>query len=221
MTPQPHKSPEPTIIAVAAGSILILVMVVTLLSMSLSKAQSNAPPSIILPAADWNVREHVLASLVTTNKPGDYPLPSAWAGVEKVTARTGWHARKDEVAGQTNRWFHFDKLTVCPGPIFPVMREDRYIWDAATGRRSGPAYRPSLPTDSELLGMHDDASVTNFLGFNPFRSGISGAPGIRYFTLGPYNTIKTLNVTFMKGTGSNINSILIRRGTFQSEERLK
>lgn len=164
----------------------------------------NSPP------ADWDVRQHILASLVITNKPGDYPLQPAWVGSEMVTAYSGYFKTEYERSKQTNRWLRFDRLTVCPGPIFPIMREDRYIWNTATGWRPGPAYRRSLPADSELLRIRDVASVAKFFGFNPFKGKCSAFVAC-YYTLGPYNSIQTINVMFEKGKGSNIEGIIVRR----------
>src|SRR3974377_1633750 len=80
-------------------------------------AQTNRSAALILPPEDWDVRKHLLVALVITNREGDYALPSVWAGVEQVTARTGWYATKDEVAKQTtNTALEFDKLTVGLGP---------------------------------------------------------------------------------------------------------
>jgi len=55
-----------------------------------SIAQTSRPAELILPPADWDARTHALASLLTTNKPGECALPLVWAGTEKVTARIGW-----------------------------------------------------------------------------------------------------------------------------------
>ena len=190
------------------------------LSSILSKAQSNAPASIILPPADWDVHKHILFTFVTTNKPGNYPFKRAWVGVEKVTARSGYYANEHIIiAEKTNRWLRFGGLMVCSGRIVPVAKEDRYIY---IGTNESPrfAYRPSLPTDSELLGMRDVASVTNFCGWNPFFAPDKNASsaGGRFFTLGAYNSIDTLDVFFDKqGGSSNIVSILVRRGHFRSE----
>src|SRR2546423_1759803 len=92
--------------------------VVMALSILISGAQSNAPGAPILPP--WDAQKHVLASLLTTNKPGSYPLRPAWVGIEKITARTGYFTNSFEIKNQTNMWFHFDRFTVCPGRIVPV-----------------------------------------------------------------------------------------------------
>ena len=181
-------------------------------------AQTSAPTSLILPPEHWDIKTHALFAFSTTNKPGNYSLQPLWAGVEKVTIRTGWFAQEYEarmdMSMQTNKFLKFDRLTVCSGPILPVIREDRYICDAVSGKAPGPAYRQSLPTDSELRAMHDVSSVTSFFGWNPFGHW-QGAQsvGMTYFSLGPYNSIDTLHVEFMKkGESSDITGILVRRG---------
>jgi hypothetical protein len=201
-------------------SYFFLAIIVTILSATILKAQSNTPASIILPPADWDVHKHVLFTFVTTKKPGNYPLQPAWVGVEKVTARNGYYANEHEIAEETNRWLHFDRLTVCSGHIVPVAKEDRYICNATNEWSPNFAYRPSLPTDTELLGMRDVASVTNFFGWNPFWGPDKNGSGVgtSFFTLGPYNSIDTLYVFFNKqGGSSNIVSTLVRRGHFRSQ----
>ncbi len=126
--------------------------------------------------------------------------------------------RTGEVVMQTNRWFRFDKLTVCPGPIFPIVREDRYISNSTNQFGGGFDYRATLSTDNELLAMHDIAAVTNFFGFNPFlkiTNGVGQTVYAGYYTLAPYDSIETLDVCFNnKRSSQNIDSILIRRGHF-------
>ena len=194
-------------------------MAIVLSAMAL-KAQSNAPASIILPPADWDVHKHILFTFVTTNKPGNYPFQRAWVGVEKVTARSGYFANEQLIAEETNRSFRFGGIKVFSGRIAPVAKEDRYIYIGTNEWWQGFVYRPSLPTDSELLGMRDVASVTNFFGWNPFSEPdiyYSGV-GRGFFTLGAYNSIDTLQVFFNKqGGSSNIVSTLVRRGHFRSE----
>jgi hypothetical protein len=188
----------------------------TILSAMALKAQSNASASIILPPADWDVHKHILAPLVTTNKPGNYALQPAWVGVEKVTARSGYFANEHEITEETNRWLRFDRLTVCPSHIFPVMPEDRYICNATNESSGGFPYRTSLPTDSELLGMHDIAAVNKFIGYKAFYTNHVGIFA-GYFTLGPYNSIDTVNIEFDAGGSSKIESMIVRRGHFRPE----
>lgn len=184
------------------------------------KAQSNSASELILPTQKWAYNKHILASLVITNKPGDYPLVPAWNGVQKVTVCTGWFTNDFERKYQTNQLFHFDRLTVCSGPILPILKEDRFICEAdGSGQVPGSmfGYRSTLPNDNELLGMLDVASVTNFFGFNAFEhfDGRQSDIGVSYFTLGAYDSIETLNVTFMKRAGTNIESIIVKRGHFR------
>jgi hypothetical protein len=198
------------------ASSFFLAMIATVFSAIILKAQSNAPASIILPPANWDVHKHILFILVTTNKPGNYSLQSAWVGVEKVTARSGYYANEREIMEETNRWFHFDRLTVCPGHIFPVVPEDRNICNSTNDADTGFSYRSSLPTDSELLGMRDVAAVNKFVGYKAFYTNHLGVFA-GYFTLGPYNSIDTVNVEFNGGENSKIESMIVRRGHFNSE----
>jgi hypothetical protein len=204
-------------------SFFVFAMVVAIFLVTKLKGQSNALTSLILPPTNWDVQKHILAPLLATNMPGNYPLSPPWVGVEKVTARIGWYANEFERRSQTNQWFHFDRLTVSSGPILPRAREDRFICESkGNSQVSGSVYgyRHSLPTDSELLAIHDDLSVSNFIGWNPFCSAMTNtvAIGSSYFTLGPHNSIETLSVMFMKDAGSsNIESIIVRRGNFHSQ----
>ena len=196
----------------------LLAIAVTVVSVWSLKAQLNKPASIVLPPKSWDISKHILVSLVTTNKPGDYALRPAWVGVDKVTVRTGWHTNEDEMARQTNRWFRFDRLTVCSGHIFPAVPEDRYICNATNEFSREFSYRPSLPTDDELLEIRDVSAVTNLCGWNPFfkmTNGVGQEVGMGYFTLTPYNSIETLDASFYNKRGSSkIDSIIVRRGHF-------
>jgi hypothetical protein len=188
------------------------------LSVWVLKAQVKVPNPLILPPAKWDASQHILASLVTTNQPGDYALRPAWVGLDKVTVRTGWNTNQDQIAMQTNRWFRFDRLTVCSGRIIPVVREDRYICNATNQFGGSFAYRPSLPTDSQLLAMRDVSAVTNLFGWNPFSKmtiGVGQEVGTGYFTLAPYNSIETVETHFYNQRGSSkIDCVLVRRGHF-------
>jgi hypothetical protein len=177
--------------------------------------ETNRPAALRLPPADWDAGQHRLAWLVATNKPGEYPLPTVWSGVEQVTARTGWYARKDAIVVQTNQWIEFDKFTVGRAPALPPrLRDERFISKGEGFPQA--AYRVSLPSDSELLLMRDISSVTNLFRSNPFFSQSTNfaaqTRGIRLFTLCPYDAIETLQVTFMRRAGEDvIDSILVKR----------
>jgi len=193
-------------------SFLPIVAAVVFSAMAL-KAQSNAPTSLILPTADWDVKNNVLFALVTTNNSGDYPLNPAWVGVEKVTMTKGYYTNDNDFvnAEKISQWLRCDRLTVYPHRIMPFAPEDRLICNATNVSSPGYVYRCSLPTDDELRAMHDVASVTHFFGFNPFKySGMH--IGMHYFELGPYNSIETLSVEV-----AGVDSILVRRGYLHAE----
>ena len=125
----------------------------------------------VLSVVASSAQTHILSLLVTTNRPGDYPLHPAWIGVEKVTVHTGQYSRDDEVLK-----FHFDRLTVLPNPILPRAFENRFICETVGSNQvpgSTCGYCLSLPTDSELIKMREDSSVTNLFGLNPFLAGMS------------------------------------------------
>jgi len=207
---------------------LILLALATVVCVVAASAQTNPPNALVLPPSDWNPKTHILASLVVTNKPGDYPLNNEWVGVEEVTVRTGYFTNLYEMTKQTNRWHHYNELTVCRGPMFPKVHEDRFLseGDPTAG---GPAYRASLPGDGELRTIRDVSSLTNFLGWNPFHdvhsgtnhaAGWLGGVGQTYFTLHPYNSIETLYIEVWRNApGTNIDGILIRRGRFHLEQQ--
>lgn len=188
------------------------------------EAQSNAPGSLVLPPHKWDTQKHPLASLVTTNRPGNYPLQPAWVGIEKVTARSGYFTNWFDTVNQSNRWFQFARFTVRPDRIMPMAPEDRYICEVDTNGNDSSfsiyAYRPSLPADSDLLSVHDPASLTNLIGWTfPKRkktdlrswTGIGGS----YFTLGPYNSIETVRVEYIQNeTSTKIDGIIVRHGHF-------
>jgi hypothetical protein len=200
-------------------SFFILMLVVIVGVVVVSKAETNRLSPLILPPADWDATKHRLASFVAKNQPGGYPLPFVWAGMEKVTARIGWYATKDAIAEQTNQWLEFDKFTVSRQPAVRMFRagfisrgEQGYGW---------ASYRAALPSDAELLQMRDASSVSNFLGWNPFSGEtnfVTRSPSIRLFTLRPYDSIETLQVTFKKRSqDSRIDSILVKRGSLQPQ----
>jgi len=134
--------------------------------------------------------------------------------MEKVTARTGRYATKDAKMEQTNQWLEFDKFTVGRGSATPKLRDERFISKGEQGYGQA-TYRVSLPSDAELTRIRDVSSVINFWGWNPFSDGTNfpgQAPGIRLFTLGPYDSIETLQVTFMRrGREEMIDGILVKR----------
>jgi hypothetical protein len=207
-----------------------LMLVVGFAALSLS--QTNKHPALILPPADWDAGKHPLASLVATNKPGDYSLPCAWAGMERATARIGSYAAKDEIRREKDEWVEFDTFTVTPGASFPAMRRSIFKGE----RQYGPIYRPSLPSDAELLAMRSLSSVSNFLGRNPFpekskepkkltNSGVVPVEGETtiipcYFTLRPYNSIEIVRVAFRKRPGeSTMDGILVRRARLHPQPK--
>src|SRR5882724_9275783 len=138
-------------------SICLLGVLMTVCSALMLEAQSNAPGPLILPPVKRDNQKHKLASLMTTNQLGSYPLHPAWVGIEKVTARTGYFTNWFETANQSNRWFHFDRFTVNPGRKTVMPQESRYICEVDTNGNDSPfvtyGYRPALPADSDLLGV--------------------------------------------------------------------
>jgi hypothetical protein len=124
---------------------------------------------------------------------------------------------KDEV-------LEFDKFTLSPGqaPFIPERAISKgQFWP-------GPAYRSSLPTDAELLKMRDFSSVTNIFGWNPFGTNFTNRvlnrgtqePGIRFFTLTPYNSLEILHVTFLKLAGeSTISGVLVKRARLHPQPK--
>ncbi|HSY17382.1 MAG TPA: hypothetical protein VK815_03570 [Candidatus Acidoferrales bacterium] len=204
--------------------IYLMGALVAVCSALMLEAQSNAPGPLILPPNKWDNQKHLLASLMTTNRPGSYSLQPAWVGIEKVTARTGYYTNWFETVNQSNRWFHFERFTVRPGRIMPMAPEDRYVCEVDTNGNDASfstyAYRAALPTDSDLLGVRDPASLTNLIGWT-FPKGKKTDPrswvgiGGAYFTLGPYNSIETVRVEYMQhATGTKIDGIIVRRGHF-------
>jgi len=200
---------------------LILALVIVVAQVVAATAQTNTSAPLILPPPDWDARTHRLASLVATNKPGEYPLPMTWTGVEQVTTRFGWYARLGARADgeQADAVIEFDKFTVSSEPVPPMLRGG-YLSKGTQGY-GWAAYRATLPSDSELLQMRDISSVSNLFGWSPFskstnssvQAPASQAPRIRLFTLRPYDSIETLQVTFMRrGQESTIDSIMVRRG---------
>lgn len=197
------------------------------------EAQSNSSNVLILPAPDWNPKTHILAALVATNKPGEYPLTPAWVGEERVTMRTGWYEKEYEFDKQsnlprrTNDWHRFDMFELYAAPVVPRDPTVRVICEMKGKQQTcACGYRPSLPTDSELTKMCDVSSVSNFFGWNYFRNfhPATNQPaaviGRRYFTLGPYDSINTLYVEFWKSSlGTNIDGILIKRGRFHLQQK--
>ncbi len=184
----------------------------------LESGNQNPPSSMVLPPKDWDIKQHILYPLIVTNKPGTYVLQSVWIGMEKVTASTGWFVKTDKdpysMNLHTNKVLRFDRLSVCPpGRSWFGLPVDRYIWDTTIGQWPEQTYRPTLPSDSELLAMQDVSAVTNFLGFKAFMNLTNGESiGTCFFTPGPYNSIDTMDVVFFKpGNSSKITAILVRR----------
>jgi len=201
---------------------LLLILLFLIAAVVLLNSQTNIGHSLILPPKDWDRSKHMLASLVTTNRPGDYLLQFDLVGIEKVTVHTGWYAAHHP---QTNVLLKLDRFTVRDGPFSPLVREDRFVWSIEEGR-FGRDYRQSLPSDAELLQMRDISSISNFIGGNPFAPGPTNisarSVGRGFFTLRPYDSIETLNVTFMKRTHeSEIESVLVKRAVLHPQPKPK
>jgi hypothetical protein len=193
---------------------IVLLALLSLLPAMASFAQSNAPASLILPPADWDVKQHILFGLLTTNKQGTFPLHPAWVGMEKVTVCTGmvYTVLSIDKTEQTARSARLDTVRVWARSAMPRIPEDRVIEDGINGKAGG-LYRSSLPTDSELLGMRDFSAVRKFVGRDINFTNHFLSEGFHYVALGPYDSIDTLYVSFGKtGGATNIDSILIRRG---------
>jgi hypothetical protein len=188
-------------------------------------AQTSPPPGgLVLPPADGPRGRHFLTALVTTNKEGDFTLPYVWAGVEQVTARTGWYVRLEEVARQTNAWLEFDKFTVRRIPPTPeALLHGRVI--SKEGQAYGAAYRASLPTDADLLRVQDVLTFSNLFGWIPFAdpsTAVAGSVSVRWFTLQANDSIETLYVIFQRrGQSGVFDSILVRRARLQPQARRK
>jgi hypothetical protein len=183
--------------------------------------QSGQSDSLTLPPKGWNVNDHILYGLIVTNKPGDYPLPQPWVGVEKTTARTGYYAGHFEIASETNQLIRLKTLTVSPSLMPAETTAYRYIFDIPENPFPDFAYRSSLPTDAELLQMHDVASIRDFCyGSNSKHLNFSRTIMFEgnYFTLRPYNSIDTLHVEFLRYAGSSeITNVLVRRSHCSSQ----
>jgi hypothetical protein len=169
-----------------------------------------------------------LTPLITTNKPGDYKLPSAWGGMSRVTARSGFFTTKDG-SKETGEQLRFDMLTL-RNPTVASRFGSRFIWEdaglAKEGRRMGHihAYRASLPLDSELVAAHKLSSLTNLFGASHDPTDawgdqlkIHSTAGWRFFSLGRTNTLETLSVFCMvvRRSGesdSDVDSIIVKRG---------
>jgi hypothetical protein len=205
-------------------SLITSIPVVVVLPGAATAAEANKSASIIFPPEKWDAGKHILTPYVATNKPGDYPLPFEWVGMEKVTARTGWYTNQIMRAEQNNVLIDFDQLEVWPRPL-PIVRENHYISHTKIG--VGAGYRRSLPSDAELLQMCDVSSVTNFLGSIPFSGANTNATGrtigIRFFTLGPLDSIATLQVTFAIPNhpkhDSHVEGILVKRAVLYPQSK--
>jgi hypothetical protein len=205
-------------------SILKLALMLVVVCAAPLLAQSNKPSALILPPPDWDAGKHILAQLLATNKPGDYPLPYAWVGVMKVTAWSdGYPILKEE--RETGEVFEFDKFTVID-PRRALIHADRFIISTgSTGQfRVEAIYRPSLPADAELLKLQDLSSITNFLGYSPLGWALNftnlvvkpeaEASSFHFFTLGPYDSLEILEVTFLRRfrEPTNLPSVQVKRG---------
>ncbi len=182
---------------------------------------------VILAAASLT-RGGSLADLVLTNKPGNYALDVRWRGFEKVTTNTGWYATSVGQREHTNRWLRFDRFVVHPRP--DPWGSNRQINDSKSMGMSSSiyGYRASLPTDQELLALRWDWSLTNLIGFNPFRGSTNtfapphppwgSSSSYRFFTLGRSNAIETLHVTFLvTNQGASIDGVVIKRALVTPE----
>jgi hypothetical protein len=187
--------------------------------------QTNKVRSIVLPAENWDVKEHVLASLVTTNAPGTYTLPTAWSGEERITTCTGWFKwclkTFPEIYPKTNEWFVAAKFQVLEDSKVSRRLGNRILWLGGKGMAQA-SYRPSLPSDADLLAMTNSASVSNLFGWNPFSNPTNTESGrMRFFTLRPYDTIELLQVGFKlrEDKLDIVDSVLVRRGKLHPQQR--
>lgn len=192
-------------------------------------AQTNKINSIILPPENWNVNEHVLASLVTTNTPGIYTLPTTWSGEERITTCTGWfkwYIKTFRITNewsftQTNEWFVAAKFQVLEDSKLSRRMGKHLLWLDDDGTPAA-SYRPSLPSDADLLAMTNSASVSNLFGWNPFANPTNTeSPRVRFFSLRPYDSIELLEVAFKlrEDKPDTVDSLLVRRGNLHPQQR--
>ena len=163
-----------------------------------------------------------LSSLITTNNPGDYPLPGAWDGIAKVTVRTGFFATGD---GRTegDEPLRFDRFTLSSPPI-----PSRFIW---SDKVRWYVYRASLPPDSELIAAHKFSALTELFGESQDPTdgvidsrGASWTVDWRFFSPGSNDTIETVSVFCMiehrQGEDdSDIEAMLVKRGIMKPAKR--
>jgi len=170
-------------------------------------------------AEKTNEQINPLSPLLTSNKPGKYPLKPAWVGVEKVTIHIGRYATKDSHNEQeSNRSLRFDMLVISKGEKNSPFNKPRICESGGDTDVQGAAhgYRDSLPSDDELLKMRDEESMAKLYGLRSF-SGWNN-PGISLFRLVSSNKIETITVVFDRPkSGSPIESLLVRRGFFRQD----
>ena len=194
----------------------LLLAVLTCAVVAVAQAQTNKVKSFVLPPEDWNASKHVLISIVTTNVPGSYKLPTIWSGEERVTARTGWF-RGDFVLRRdaTNDWLTATNFELLADSVLSRRFGKRQLDLVSGDGRALAAYRQSLPSDSALLAITNTTSVSNLLGWNPFLNVTNASTiRVRFFSLRPYDSIESLYVTFFvrRENPDTIHSTLVKRG---------
>lgn len=166
-----------------------------------------------------NVQTHTLAPNLANSAFGTYQLPLVWMGTQAITYQTGYYKyggvgamsvteedslRFDRFSNQSKMWMARQMLDDSTVPYTNFLKK---VY----------GYVPLLPSDSDMIQVHDDSTFTNLfnLNQNTFTSKSFPRQTFHFYTLGSNNTIKVMELIVEEKNGNsktNIQVVLIKRG---------
>jgi hypothetical protein len=195
-------------------------------------------------SADGAPENHILASLVTTNRPGHYLLPTTWEGHSQLTIAKGLFRFGTNRLNNTYKNVNFisyvpwvpdydesSHRTLSDRDVSVMNETNRLQLIKTIAGDSGYAYRKLLPSDNDLDRCETLSQLKEKLGeFHPPSGGRAnhGPDGTEYdglrqwalFALGVRDTIEILEVVSVleQITGSKeaaVRSLLVIRYTLK------
>jgi hypothetical protein len=173
---------------------------------------------LLIVSAEGVSENHLLASLVTTNRPGHYLLPTTWQGRSQLTIATGF--LRFDTNRFNNVFYSVNCMSYVPDILGYYESSDRTISNSSVqefnetvprrlrnsvAANPGYAYRKFLPSENELIRCETLSQLKEKLGeFHPSPGGLVTfspdgtqyriARGWSLFALGTRNTIEIIEV---------------------------
>jgi hypothetical protein len=172
---------------------------------------------LLIVSAEGVSENHILASLVTTNRPGHYLLPTTWQGRSQLTIATGFFRfdtnRYNNAFNKVNcmsyvpwvPYYESSHRTLSNRDISEMNETEEFPLINTIAANPGYAYRKLLPSDNELNRCETLSQLKEKLGeFHPLPGGLAtfNQDGTKYkimrrwslFALGAGDTIELIEV---------------------------